>query len=253
MLPAVAVALLYVAWELIPTFLSLLWTRLPWAVRQHIVVGSLEALLIAYVLVLLVLVVGILTVVVMLARSGSGLRRRPWLARLLLLDFSLFVGVLGIEAVSWGWTRWLHRAPALPAPSGSNEVTLRLPDPPSGGGTSKPGEPLRILVIGESSARGEPYHPWLSIGQIVGWQLEKVFPGRPVQVDMQADGGLTLEQVHQKLAGITYRPDVLFLFSGHNEFQGRWNWARNPPYYVDEMKPALSRWSLLCGFLPCVG
>ena len=51
--------------------------------------------------------------------------------------------------------------------------------------------------------RGEPYHPWLSVGQIAAWKLESVFPGRPVDVDMWADGGATIRQMHE--AG---RPDI---------------------------------------------
>ena len=49
-----------------------------------------------------------------------------------------------------------------------------------------------------------------------------------------AEPGSTLEQMHQKLARLTYRPDILLLFSGHNEFQARFYHARNLPYYVDE-------------------
>ncbi|MGO9469431.1 MAG: hypothetical protein ACLQIB_47040 [Isosphaeraceae bacterium] len=51
-----------------------------------------------------------------------------------------------------------------------------------------------FVVVGESSARGEPYYPWLSVGQILGWQLEQVFPGRKIRVDVRADGGFCLEQ-----------------------------------------------------------
>ena len=69
--------------------------------------------------------------------------------------------------------------------------------------------PFEILVIGESSGRGEPYHPWLSVGQIVAWRLEQVFPGRPIDVDIWATGGATLEMMHNKLADLRYRPDAL--------------------------------------------
>ena len=130
------------------------------------------------------------------------------------------IGLAGLEVTAWGWMGWLHRDPPLP----------RFQPGPANG-------PLRILVIGESSAQGKPYEPWLSVGQIVGWKLKKVFPGRPTQVDMQAEGGATLERVHQKLAQLAYRPDALLLFCGHNEFQARWAWYRSPPYYVGENGP----------------
>ena len=44
-----------------------------------------------------------------------------------------------------------------------------------------------------------------------------------------AEPGSTLEQMHQKLARLTYRPDILLLFSGHNEFQARFYHAPTYP------------------------
>ena len=92
------------------------------------------------------------------------------------------------------------------------------------------------------------------MGQIVAWQLERVLPGRRVQVDMRAECGAILEGMHQKLAGLTYRPDALLLFSGHNEFESRFTWRRNIRYYVDEqlatpvatMLECALRWSPFC-------
>ena len=65
-----------------------------------------------------------------------------------------------------------------------------------------PPDALRILVIGESSAQGEPYHPWLSVGQIAAWKLESVLPGRPIHVDMWAYGGRD-DPAHAPEAGRT--------------------------------------------------
>ena len=184
-------------------------------------IGALEGLLLVYGLLLMTLITGLVAGAFILAAARGRFLRRPWLGRLILLDCSLLLCVIGLKGASAAWTGWLHRSPSLPPVSVKPaEPLLRPPGTPQGGTADSDRGPLRILVMGESSARGEPYHPWLSVGQIVGWQLEKVFPGRPVQVDMQAEGGATLEEVHRKLAGITYRPDALVLFSGHNEFQG---------------------------------
>ncbi len=91
-------------------------------------------------------------------------------------------------------------------------------------------------MIGESSGRGVPYDPWLSVGQIVGWKLESVFPGKAIQVDTWAKGGANLAQMHNRLADLTYRPDILIVYVGHNEFQSRYPWMRDPEfYYLDEM------------------
>jgi hypothetical protein len=40
--------------------------------------------------------------------------------------------------------------------------------------------------------------------------------------------------MHQKLARLTHWPDVLLVFSGHNEFWARYSWTRSPPHYCDE-------------------
>jgi hypothetical protein len=93
---------------------------------------------------------------------------------------------------------------------------------------------VKILVIGESSAAGEPYEPWISVGQIVGWKLETVFPGRTFAVDVRARGGFCLEQALLPLNGLDYKPDVILLFSGHNEFHARYGWSRNVAHYAEE-------------------
>jgi hypothetical protein len=235
--PAVLVALGYVAWELLPLALSLLWDLVPREVQRSIVAGFLNGLMVSYVIVIAAAILGLLVAGAALARSRGPLLRRPWLARLLLLDVTLFIGVIVLETATSAWMGWLHRAPPLPnvaarpldAAREPRTAFQRLNPVPARGA-------LSILVIGESSARGEPYHPWLSVGQIVGWKLEEVLGGRPVQVDIWASGGATLEQMHQKLALLDYRPDALLVFSGHNEFQSRWAWSRNPPYYVDEQE-----------------
>ena len=93
---------------------------------------------------------------------------------------------------------------------------------------------LYLVVVGESSARGEPYHPWLSVGQIVEWQLERVFPGRKIQVEVRAHGGLCLEQAVLLLKDLKRRPDGIIVFAGHNEFIARFDWSRNARHYVEE-------------------
>ena len=99
---------------------------------------------------------------------------------------------------------------------------------------AQPAEAPYLVVVGESGARGEPYHPWLSVGQLVGWQLERVFPGRKVEVDVRAQGGLCLEQAVLLLKTLDRRPDCIIVFSGHNEFVTRLGPSRNVRHYVEE-------------------
>jgi hypothetical protein len=179
-------------------------------------------------------------------------RRRRDRARLLrairwvLLASSCAAGLIAMELASATKLRWAQRLPDLPTrfaeppsrrsiyagPLGSardDRENGAKPDSSSGA----PGE-LSIVVVGESSAQGEPYHPWLSIGQIVGWQLERVFPGRKIHVDIRADGGLCLEQAVLRLKDLARRPDAIIVFAGHNEFQARFGWSRNVSHYVEE-------------------
>jgi hypothetical protein len=128
----------------------------------------------------------------------------------------LFLTELGAAAKLWS----MQRLPSLPNRFGPSSSA------------QKSGE-LYLVVIGESSARGEPYHPWLSVGQIVGWQLERVFPSKRIDVDVRAEGGLCLEQAVLLLAGLERRPDAIVVFAGHNEFTARFGWLRNVRHYVD--------------------
>ena len=94
-------------------------------------------------------------------------------------------------------------------------------------------------MVGESSAAGVPYDWWLSIGQIVSWQLGELIPGRRFHHNIVAVSGATLERQHQKLASLTQRPDVLIIYAGHNEFTARFPWSRDIQYYEDSKLPGL--------------
>jgi hypothetical protein len=176
------------------------------------------------------LVAALCGAVFLAARVVRGRRRglaRPFAARGLLLCLSCLLGMALIEGAAASWREWLRRVPALPT---------RFPEP------SPPGE-VSILVLGESSAIGLPYDPWLSVGQIVGWQLEKVLPNRRVRIDTRAYGGAPLEPMLRVLAGLRRRPDVILVYSGHNEFLTRFPWSREVPYYDDD-RGRYPLWSL---------
>jgi tetratricopeptide (TPR) repeat protein len=245
--PAGLAALAYFAWELVTIWLSWRWATFGRSVQRDIVIGFLKVLLAAYILVAASAGAGLAALVVVLTCSPGRPSRRPRLARLFLLCISSVISLAGLELGAAVWLSWLHRSPSLPKAEVKAEVqpAETLPELTTEfrrQGPGSPREPLRILVIGESSARGEPYHPWLSVGQIVGWQLERILAGRPVEVDIRAEGGVSMEQVHQKLAGLTYRPDALIVCSGHNEFQARYSWSRNPPYYIEEQEHKAEAW-----------
>jgi uncharacterized protein YkwD len=182
-------------------------------------------------------------------RRGVRRRDRALCERALrwfLLAATSVVGLLATELASATKLRWASTLPKLPtefrAPAskaardaGTAQAVFR-----SAAKASRPGpEPaagreLYLVVIGESSARGEPYHPWISLGQIVEWQLRRVFPEREVRVETFAEGGLCLDQAVLLLRDLTRRPDAIVVFGGHNEFQTRYGWSRNVRHYAEE-------------------
>jgi hypothetical protein len=266
----------YVVWALVPS-----WLRFPRgaqarALQRQAAILFLDGLLVAYGPALIVAVVGTLVLASLRvrARGTTASRSRLNQARFLLLSISVLLSFLALETGAAAWRAWLHHSPQLPAvtaiPEEAHATNDAAPDPDlpkqfpahdldrAANKSNANVSPLRILVIGESSGRGEPYHPWLSVGQIVAWRLEKVFPGRPIQLDTWAEGGATLEAMHNKLAGLSYRPDALIVYVGHNEFQARYSWMREVDYYRDNDQEAaqpgpgvnvilpLSRFSPLC-------
>ena len=72
-------------------------------------------------------------------------------------------GGRALEAGAAAHDAWVHRYPELPT---------RFPDDDAGH------TDIYILVIGESSALGQPYDDWISPGDMVAWKLATVFPGR---------------------------------------------------------------------------
>jgi hypothetical protein len=162
-------------------------------------IGFLDGLAIVY---SSILVAALVSVCVLTLRRSRG-SLSPALARMVLLSTSVILSLVAAEAGTEFCRAWLHRVPRLPSaqsvegtlgtgPDSSREPTTgEAPDTRSrqahGKSRIKGGIlPLRILVIGESSGRGEPYNPWLSVGQIVAWRLKNVFPERPTQNSRQS-------------------------------------------------------------------
>jgi tetratricopeptide (TPR) repeat protein len=219
---ALAAAGLLAAALIVPGWLVAITPR---PVVRGTVITVLWTLFAIYVIAMPAVLIGLLRSSIVVTRAR---RRRDPAAlkpglRLLLLSSSCLVGLILIEVGSTIELRWSLRLPALPTRFAADASAKADAD----------GE-LYLVVIGESSARGEPYHPWLSVGQLVGWQLERVFPGRKVRVDVRAEGGLCLEQAVLLLETLQRRPDAIMVFSGHNEFITRLGPTRNVRHYVEE-------------------
>lgn len=235
---AVLAAVGYSLWILIPPWFNYLAGDAVRGLSRESAVLAIDGLLIAHAA--LLVLAGCGTVVLGVILGARLLGRRPrrlarWAAPSLALVVAL--GLLETGTAAWRVRRW--HGPRLPdkvlmARPQSNPADAPAPERFGPRADAAKTPPLRILVLGESSAKGEPYHPWLSVGQILGWKLERVFPGRPIEVDIWAYGGADLEDMHKKLAGLSYRPDAMIVYVGHNEFQARYPWTREVEYYLDE-------------------
>lgn len=157
---------------------------------------------------------------------------RPGMARGLSACAGGLVAMAMAEAISAAWLAHQHRPPAPVA----DDPTL------PGRFEAADGGEATITVLGGSSAQGMPYHDWLSIGRIVAWQLGRVEPSRRVRLDSLAVGGADLADQHRKLAAVGHRPDILIIYSGHNEFSANVPWSRRVGHYLDD-RPVRA-WSL---------
>ena len=93
---------------------------------------------------------------------------------------------------------------------------------------------VRLAVLGESSAFGMPFHEWLSVGKIVAWQLGEAMPERKFRLELLAEPGDTLAGQYAKLARLSFRPDAIIVYCGHNELVSEIPWTRRVGHYVDE-------------------
>jgi hypothetical protein len=186
-------------------------------------IGLLQALRIAYVVAAVAAPAGAVLLGKKLVKARRRSERRPGLARWLLLCATTTFGLVLMEAAAGAWQVLSRRVPSLPT---------AFPDGPAGASRD---DVVDIVVIGESSAEGQPYHPRFSVGRVIAWQLGRVFPGREFRVEVKAAGGICLEQAILALQVQGRRPDILLIYAGHNEFQARYGWSRAVRYYHDEL------------------
>ncbi len=184
---------------------------LPRGVRRGMIEAALRGVLFGYWTLGLIAIIGTPLMVFLAVRSRrrTGGRSSLGVLRGLAACMACLVSLVVLEIGSAAWRAWMHRFPALP-------MTFEASSP----------DEYRILVLGGSSALGEPFRPWLSVGQIVAWQLQEAVPGRRFECEILAWLGESLEQQHRRLAGIRHRPDAVIIYSGHNEFVSRFENGR---------------------------
>jgi len=201
---------------------------LPLEFMRETVIGFFRAVMLTEIASFVVIPIATAALTIVLARSRLRGVRTPWASRLLLLAVSTLLALIGAEAVA-AWVVSIQRFPVLPVSFPADHDRDAANE-------------LRIVAIGESSALGMPYEDLLSVPAIVAWQLERVFPGRKVSMNMLAKAGTILSQAHGSLANLRRRPDAILVYSGHNEFPGVFTWNRYVPYYVDQNPPGFWDW-----------
>jgi hypothetical protein len=203
---AVPIAVLLTAAVALPGWIHVL----PRVVRRRITETVLRAVLAGYSALFLTAVLGMPLAVWKAARARRHALVRPEILRGIAVCIACFVSLVSLELGSAAWRGWMHRLPALPTRFDGSSF-----------------EEYRIVVVGGSSALGEPYRPWLSVGQIVAHHLQEALPGRRVECEILAWLGDSLEQQHEKLAALKRGPNAMIIYAGHNEFAARFEEQRD--------------------------
>ncbi len=215
----------------------------PRATQRTLAMGFLQTLQLGQLAGLALATIGLAVGLPWLRRARR--RRAPWhgAAKLVLLSLATLLSLGLLEAAAAVWLARTHRLPPLPTRFEADPIRQALrsdeAEPALARGDA---DELHLVVVGESSAEGQPYHPHFSVGQVLAWQLEQMFPGRRVKLTMLATGGICLEQAILPLQTLRQRPDALLVYAGHNEFQARYGWSRSVAYYPEDARAPRPYW-----------
>ena len=165
------------------------------------------------------------------------------------------------SCAAWPWPRRSARAGSpgpiapRPCPSAASESTNALTRPcgshtpfsKSISARISPTLPVTTRSIwsswGDRALREFPTTAGCRSARSSPGSFKKRFPARPIHLNVIARAGDTLEMQHKILSNLRRRPDLLIIYSGHNEFYSRLWWARNIDHYVSDKRPA--RWAVL--------
>jgi lysophospholipase L1-like esterase len=158
-------------------------------------------------------------------------RQRVWLALFgVVLAFTLFgAAELALRALGIGERRELLE---FPDPSSGATVLTREPSWPQvradhgaaldriAVARAKPPGTWRVVIVGESTVAGFPFHPELSFGRLLEASLRDSFPELAIEVvnfGRIADPSDAVAQA--AIEALDVAPDLLVVCSGHNDFQ----------------------------------
>lgn len=246
--------------------LSVVVDRLPPAVLWRAKQGFLIGIEGAYGLTLTFAVLATPLMCRAVVRTRRAGRKRPLLARGLALGVSVLIGAAFVESCAAAWNAHIRRASAIPVGGFTTRTGMKAPLPsakpqevelPTRFANPKESDVVNVTIVGESSAVGVPYHHHLSLAEVVAWQLNERIPGKKFRYEMIAESGHSLERQHKLLAKTEWRPDVLIVYCGHNEFSSRLHATREVGHYADQPPPTawemfverVERTSAFCGMI----
>ncbi len=106
----------------------------------------------------------------------------------------------------------------LEATSTNNDIFLKR----------KPGNGLRIFVMGSSTVYGYPYDNNLMASRILHQRLEDAYPDKHIEVvntALTAINSITLKDFIGQI--LKYEPDAILIYAGHNEYYGAFGIGSN--------------------------
>ncbi len=220
-----------------------------WAPRD-VIIDALRAAHFLYVSLIFGLPSGILAAGLL----GLAAHRRGWLRARSVAARAMAVMVATVLAMAAAEAVAAVRLAAMLAASPAPWLPEHFDDPPNrdskspDDGTSAfrsdfpdavddAGRTVDVVILGESSACGDPYDQWFSVGSILTWKLGEAIPSRRFVLHNLAIPGVRLEQIQKGLETLDRRPDLAILYAGHNEISMRHIWNGTPPYYLDASQP----------------
>jgi hypothetical protein len=143
---------------------------------------------------------GVLLLLCETIRRGK-LRWRPWVPGLLRTGVAVLVAVPILEGTAWV----IEQSKFQPLP---------MPGTLSSAAESE----IHIAAVGGSTMLGFPYEPHYSIGHVLTWQLRQMYPEHKVRLENLSVTGANLEQALARLGDLKQKPDIILVYSGHNQF-----------------------------------
>ncbi|MCA9051811.1 MAG: hypothetical protein KDA89_23900 [Planctomycetaceae bacterium] len=77
---------------------------------------------------------------------------------------------------------------------------------------------FHIAAVGGSTMKGFPYDGWFGPTEVAALQLRHQFPECRIVLENLAETGLDLQLALKELNQLKHKPDVIVVYSGHNEF-----------------------------------